>query len=732
MTAPQTPAVAPEVPTESSKLVRLSRWAQHHRRLALALWLVVLAGTIAISSVVGDAFYDDHRLPGTESQALVDLLEERGLVQAGDTIQLVFTDPGGVESEPARQRVGSLLANVADLPSVVGVDDPYQSPGAISADGTVGFATVILDGQIADIPVADVRTIIDTTQAADGDGLEFALGGEAVRTAEAGEGGGAEGAGTLAALVILVFMFGSLLAASVPLITAIFAVGTTLSVMVLASHVITLPTYLPPLMMLVGLGVGIDYALLIFARWRSEILAGATRQQAADLALDKAGRSVLFAGCVVIVALLGLYALGLGPLQAVALGVALTVLVTMIAAVTLLPALLSMFGRRIERRVRARAAKAKREPGHRWRRWAGFIEHRPWTPLALVLAGLILLSLPALGMRLGFSDAGSESESHTSRVAYDRLAEGFGPGFNGPLVVVSEGDESVAGAAASAIGGIDGVDQVTPAQQVGPGLWLSLVMSDSGPQDEQTAELVHTLRDDVLAAQADQTGATYWVGGASAAAIDFADAVEGRLLLFLLIVVGVSTLLLVVMFRSVWIPVKAAVLNLLTISASLGVVTLIFQRGALGFQPGPIEAFVPVMVFAIVFGLSMDYEVFLVSRMREHWQRTGDARAAVRDGLANTAGVITAAAAVMMVVFGAFILSDTRMLQQFGLGLAVAIFLDAVVIRCLVVPSVMRLLGRHAWWVPRWLDRVLPPIGGSRGPGRPFAEEERPVASPVG
>ena len=731
MTTNQAPSTPPGPRTDSSQLLRLSRWTQRRRRLALLLWLGVLVGTIVAASAVGGAFYDDHRLPGTESQELVDLLEEQAPVQAGDTIQLVFSDPGGVETAAVQQRVTGLLAEVAELPRVAAVNDPYQTPGSVSADGGIGFATVVLDGQVADVPVADVQTIIDTTEAAAGDGLSFALGGEAVRTAEAGQGGGAEGAGTLAALVILVFMFGSLLAASVPLLTAIFAVGTTLCLMVLASHVVTLPTYLPPLMMLVGLGVGIDYALLIFVRYRTELLAGADREQAADIAVTKAGRSVLFAGCVVIVALLGLYALGLGPLQAVALGVALTVLVTMVAAVTLLPALLSLFGRRIERRIRARAAKAKREPGHLWGRWARFIERRPWAPMVLVLAGLLLLSLPVLDMRLGFSDAGSESEGHTSREAYDLLAEGFGPGFNGPLVVVAQGDESAAAAAGQAIGGLAGVAQVTDAEQVGPQLWLSLVMAETGPQDEATAELVHTLRDDVLVTVADQTGATYLVGGASAAAIDFADAVSGRLLLFLLIVVGLSTLLLVMMFRSIWIPVKAAVLNLLTISAALGVITLVFQDGSLGFQPGPIEAFVPVMVFAIVFGLSMDYEVFLVSRMQEHWVRHGDAPAAVRHGLASTAGVITAAAAVMMVVFGAFVLSDTRMLQQFGLGLAVAIFLDAVVIRCLVVPSVMRLLGRHAWWLPGWLGRVLPRIVVEPGPGRP-TDTPQPVAAPVG
>jgi putative drug exporter of the RND superfamily len=466
--------------------------------------------------------------------------------------------------------------------------------------------------------------------------------------------------------------------------------------------------------MLVGLGVGIDYALLIFSRYRGELLGGAEREAAARTALDTAGRSVLFAGTTVIIGLLGLLALGLGSLQGVALGVSLTVLVTMVASITLLPALLTVLGRRIERRVRRHDERSNRVPGHRWRRWAGVVHRRPWAPLLVAVATLVALSAPALGMRLGFADAGTEAPGNTSREAYDLLAEGFGPGFNGPLIVVSSDDDAAA-AAHVELERTPGVAAVTPPQPM-PGGEVStmVVFPETAPQEAATADLVDGLRENVLPSVSERTGATYLVGGTTAAAEDFSAAVADRLPLFVLGVVGLSAVLLMAVFRSVLIPLKAAVLNVLSIGASLGVVTLVFQEGWFGVQTGPIEAFVPVMIFAIVFGLSMDYEVFLVSRMHEEWRRRRDAVGAVREGLATTGGVITAAAAIMVVVFGAFVLSPDRMLQQFGLGLAVAVLLDAVVIRCLVVPAVMRLFGERAWWLPRWLDRVLPEIALER------------------
>jgi RND superfamily putative drug exporter len=665
-------------------MVRLAGWAQRRHWLALALWVVVLGGITVAAQAVGSDYRDDHSLPGTESQQVADAFAAQG--QQPDSVQVVFQRDGGIP----RDEADAVLSEVERLPRVADVSDL-----TVSERGTVAFATVTLDG--ADVPAEDVRRIIDTAQR-DGE-LRVELGGDPVRGAEESAGGAAEGAGILAALVILVLMFGSFLAACLPLVTAVFAVGSTLGVIMLASHVTALPSYAPPLMMLVGLGVGIDYALLIFARYRGELHRGADRETAARTALDTAGRSVLFAGCTVMIALLGLLALGLGSLQGVALAVTLTVLLTMVASLTLLPALLTVFGRRIERAVRKRP---NRGSGTRWRQWSDTVQRRPVPALVVSLAALGALCVPALGMQLGFADAGTESEDATSRQAYDLLAEGFGPGVNGPLVVMSEGGGTEE--LAAAVERADGVARVGEPQQLGGDLGMLLVFPDSAPQDPATSDLVTRLRTEVLPPLEAETGATYLVGGSTAAADDFAAAVADRLPLFLLVVVGLSALLLMAVFRSLLIPLKAAVLNLLSIGAALGVVTLVFA------PTGPVEAFVPVLVFAIVFGLSMDYEVFLVSRMHEEWRRTGDASRAVREGLATTGGVITAAAAIMIVVFGAFVLSPDRMLQQFGLGLAVAVLVDALVIRCLVVPAIMRLFGARAWWLPRRLDKALPSV----------------------
>ena len=718
-------ATAPTAASRASVFERIAAAAHRHRRRALALWAALLVGVQVLAGAVGDDYHNDFSLPGTESQQAGELLREHGSAQAGAEIRIVLHDEDGVRSAEHAERVGAMLAEVADLPHVTGVQDPYRDGGgrAVSKDGTTAYATVTLDGQAENVPVEATRRIIDTANEAEGDGLRVELGGDAVRVAEGGAGGAAEGAGILGALVILVFLFGSLVAAALPVVTALFAVGSTLGLIVLASHLASVADFTPPVMMLVGLGVGIDYALLVFSRYRAELLRGADGESATRTALDAAGRTVFFAGCTVIIALLGLVALGLGSLQGVALAVALTVLVTMLASLTLLPALLGVFGGRIRRgvekgRARREAKGRDLEEGAGWRRWARAVQRRPWAALLVSVAALGALAAPALDMRLGFADAGNDPASSTSRAAYDLLADGFGPGFNGPLVVVAHtggGGDRPARAAADelrrTLAGTPGVAAVTPPIPTrDPATATVIAFPASAPQDEETSELVADLRQDVLPPLEESTGARFLVGGPTAATEDFAATVEGRMPLFVALVVGLSALLLMVVFRSLLIPLKAAVLNLLSIGASLGAITLVFQHGFLGPEPGPIEAFIPVMIFAIVFGLSMDYEVFLLSRIHEEWRNTGEPALAVREGLAHTGRVITAAAAIMIVVFAAFVLSPDRMLQQFGLGLAVAIALDAVVIRCLIVPAVMQLLGRRAWWLPRPLRRLLPAV----------------------
>ncbi|UPK76619.1 MMPL family transporter [Nocardioidaceae bacterium SCSIO 66511] len=696
--------------TQRGRFVRLAAWSQRHHWWALAMWAIALVAVTAASVSIGNDYRDENTLPGTESQAVADALESQNPRESADTVQIVMHADDGLASSQIRPRVTTMLADVDALTQVSEVSDPYTADGAVSPDGTIAFADVRLDTEPSETDPTDVRTIIDTAQEADGDGLQVELGGDAVRNASE-SGGAAEGLGILAALIILIPLFGSLLAGSLPVIVAIFAVGTSVGIIALASQAATIPSYAAPMMMLVGLGVGIDYALLVFSRYRSELLHGFTRAAAARTALDTAGRSVLFAGCTVIVALLGLLLIGMGAIQGLALAVALTVLMTMVASITLLPALLTLFGRRIEKSVRKRAAKSKRAPGSGWRSLAAAVQRRPVAALVVSVAGLIALALPALDMRLGFADAGTDAPDSTSRQAYDLLADGFGDGANGPLIVLAEADQRAAGAAAETLRTTDGVERVAgPIPTDEQGASTLLVFPDSGPADQATTDLVHTLRDDVLPRVSDDAGGTYRIGGSTPAAIDFADAVGERLPWFIAAVVAVSAVLLTAVFRSVLIPLKAAALNLLSIGAALGVMTYVFGDGHFGAQPGPIEAYLPVIMFAVVFGLSMDYEVFLVSRMHEEWRRTRDAVHSVREGLAATGGVITAAAAIMIVVFGAFIASPSRMLQQMGLGLAVVVLLDALVIRCLIVPAVMRLLGRSAWWLPRWLDRALPTV----------------------
>ncbi|WP_109507692.1 MMPL family transporter [Nocardioides speluncae] len=710
---PRTAAVPPD-----NRMQRLAGWAQRHRWTAVLLWVVAMVGITAGSMAVGDAYEMDNSIPGSQSQKLVAAMERHQPEADGDTIMIVLYDEGGLDADQAA--IKALVDDVAALPHVASVTAPDPRGGTLSPDGTTGIADVVLDEVATKVDISDIKAIIDTAKDHEKGGFEVDLTGDSVREVqESDAGGGGEGVGMLAALVILLFMFGSLLAASLPLITAIFAVGTTLSLVILASHFVKIPDYTAPVLILVGLGVGIDYALLVFSRFRSELLAGADRDQATRTALDTAGRSVLFAGATVIIALLGLYVLGLGAIQGIAVGVTMTVLLTMVASLTLLPALLSLFGNRIEKVVRKHAAKKSRPSGHGWRVWAGWVQRYPWPALVVSVAALGALAVPAFGMQLGFADAGTDHPSTSSRQAYDRVSEAFGPGANGPLFVVTEGTETQAQAAYTKLDGFEGIAEVTPPQPSEDGeMYTSLAFPTTSPQDTETAELVKSVRSEL--------GDEHLVGGATAAAIDFSDAVDRKFPLFVAVVVGMSALLLMIVFRSIPVAIKAACLNLLSIGAALGVMKLVFQDGRFGAQEGPIEAFVPVMTFAIVFGLSMDYEVFLMSRMHEEWTRTKDATRAVREGLATTGAVITAAGAIMIVVFGAFLLAPDRFLQQFGLGLSVAVLLDAVLIRCLVAPAIMRILGERAWWLPGWLDKILPHVAIER-PELEKAAETKPA-----
>ncbi|SEF18897.1 MMPL family transporter [Jiangella alba] len=719
-------------PARPGGFVRIARFAQRHSLAAIGAWIAVLAGIWVTASMAGDDYRDDVSLPGTESQHAADLLAEHGFGRAGDTLQIVFHADAGLGDPAVRTEVERALAEVAALPPISALESPYASPATVAPDGSTGYATAVLDVASEDLPLDEVQRIVDTAQSAETDELQVEVGGEAARLLAEGETGTAELAGILAALVILVLMFGTVIAAGLPIVTALFAVGSAVGLIVLASHAFPITSYTQYLMVLVGLGVGIDYALLIFARYRAEILRGSEPEAAATTAIDSAGRTVFFAGTTVIVALLGLVTLGLGSVQGSALALALTVLATMIASLTLLPALLARFARQFTARAAKRAAKHPgRTEGARWRRLAAAVQRRPVAAIVLAVVVLGALAAPALNLRLGFADAGNDPPDTTSRQAYDLLAAGFGPGVNGPLLITvdggDDGAEGPARAATTTLAGTAGVAATTPPTLSEDGRVATiLAIPDSSPQDAATADLVTALRDDVLPALSERTGADYLVGGATAATQDYAGKVADRMPYFVAVVVGLSVLILMAMFRSILIPIKAAVLNLLSIGAALGAMTLVFQQGLFGIAPGPIEAYLPILVFAIVFGLSMDYEVFLVSRIHEERERTGDDAAAVREGLAHTGAVITAAGLIMILVFGAFMLSPQRLLQQVGFGMAVAIFVDAVIIRCLVVPAAMQLMGRRAWWLPSALARRLPRLNLESRPdtaATPLAKE---------
>jgi len=703
-----------------SRMERLAGFAQRHHWSALVCWVALLVGLGLAAQGVGADFGNGSSvsLPGTQSQQLAELLEEHAPDQTGDSVTVVLHDERGWDTDAD---IAALRDDLSAVDRVEGVRLPDPRQGTVSADGTLALVEVALEGELASAPDETYQELVDIAAAQESGGLQVEATGRGIRRLEQGSGGVAEGVGILVALLILVFMFGSLLAASLPLVTAVLAVGSTLGLVTLLSHVITIPDYTSPLLVLVGLGVGIDYALIVFTRFRGELLGGADRAEATRRALDTAGRSVLFAGVSVIIALLGMFTLGIAAFEGTVTAVAGTVLVTMVASLTLLPALLTIFGPRIEKRVRAHAAKSTAQPGERWRRWAWLVQRAPWPALVLSLVALGALATPALDMHLGFNDAGNDAETTTSRAAYDLIGEKLGPGANGPLVVVTEGDRAQAEATHAQVAGHSGIasDRVAPPVALADGAFLIRAEPTTGPQDEATAEVVTDLRADL--------GDSALVGGTTAAYVDYSAAIGDRLPLFILVVVGLSGLLLLSVFRSVVIAVKAAVLNLISIGAALGAMKLVYQDGLLWADPGPIEAFMPVFIFAIVFGLSMDYEVFLLSRTREIWVATGDAQHAVREGLAHTGGVITAAAAIMFAVFGSFVLIPDRMLQQTGFAMAVAVLLDALVIRCLVVPALLRLLGPKAWWMPRRLERWLPQLHVEGRPGS--RQDDRPLAT---
>jgi len=771
---------------------RLGPWCHDRRRLVVVTWIVVLVVGNGIAGGIGDAYRQDFSLEGFESTDGFTLVQSEfddgsGSPQSG---QIVFEAEQGVEDPAIQAAMEELFTEVAEIDDVTSVQSPYVPGGEFqmsrqgNAAGTIAFATVNLPEDIDFTRAAaigdEIRELVP-----DVDGLRVELGGLLFAEFEQPS---AELFGLAFAVVILIVAFGSVLAMGLPVGVALFGIGLGGAFVILASHVMEVPDFAPFIGLMIGLGVGIDYALLIVTRYREQLHAGHDVRESIGIAMDTAGRSVVFAGATVVISLLGMLLMGVGFVGGLGITASLTVAATIVASITLLPALLGFAGDNIERtkwrgllaagfvaialvgaglQIPALSALGmglalltivlgffvpglKREVQHRppkprretaAYRWSRIIQRRPWTSAIAAALVLVVLSLPVLALRLGFSDESNFADDTTTKQAYDLIVEGFGVGFTGPVYLVAEvsGADQLDALAAvnehvAADPEVAAILGPQPNDADAPTAARWIVTPKGGPQDESTTELVDRLRDDVLPSIEEAAGTEVLVSGLVAANVDMSQYMAARMPVFFGAVLALSFLLLMVVFRSLLVPVKAVIMNLLSIGAAYGVIIALFQWGWLsdltGVQPGPIEAWVPMMLFAVVFGLSMDYEVFLLSRVREEWHRTGDSHTSVADGLAATAKVITAAAAIMVVVFGSFMLEFERTMKMMGTGLAVAILFDATIVRMLLVPATMELLGDKNWWLPRWLDRLLPNIqveGHIEAPASLDEEEREPA-----
>ena len=744
---------------------RLGSFCHRRRRLVAVGWFVALLVLGSVQGAVGSAFQDEFTLPDVESRTGFDILEEHfGGQGTGVTGTIVFRTDRGVRDPEIRTAMEGLFAKV-DARDDVTVTSPYAAGGErqIAENGRIAYAELEMP---MDTPFDETLKVSEEIRAATPQiaGLQVEVGGAAF--AEFAEPN-SEVLGLAFAIVILIIAFGSVLAMGLPVGVALAGIGVGTILVTLLSNVLTLPDFATVLGVMIGLGVGIDYALFIVTRYRENLHIGHSIEESTAIALDTAGRAVTFAGTTVVISLLGMLTMQVSFVGGLAVGAATVVAVTVVASLTLLPALLGFAGHRLEVTRRrgliaaglvavalagvglkvspllvglplaavvlaasfAYAPLRKEVKAFKHRpvretlpyRWSRFIQRRPWQMAIGGALALTLLAVPVLSMRLGFSDEGNYAEDTTTRKAYDLLAEGFGPGFNGTFILAAElppgTDEATLKSITDSVAADRGVAFVSPAITNDPNapdaaLWR--MVPRTAPQDAATTSTVNRLRNEVIPPLERQTGLDVALTGGVPVQVDFSTYLTDRLPLFFAVVLGLSFLLLMTVFRSVLVPLKAVLMNLLSLGAAYGVVVAVFQWGWLGVitgvEPAPIEPFVPMMLFAIVFGLSMDYEVFLLSRVREEWLRTGDSRTSVADGLAATARVISAAAAIMVLLFGSFLLEPDRLIKLFGLGLAVAVLLDATIIRMLLVPATMELLGDSNWWLPRWLDRILPKI----------------------
>jgi RND superfamily putative drug exporter len=732
----------------STYLYRLGRFAVRRRWFVLGAWVLAVVALTIAGKALGGELKDQFNVPGVESQQATNLLKATFPAQAGGTAQVVFHTPGGtVNDAHNRVAIDATLAQMATVPHVVSVSSPYKAAAQVSKDGTIAVANVAFDESPLDMGKQPYKDLKASVSAATGAGVQVEFGGEVAQFGERSSSPGSEGLGLLAAIVILIIAFGSVIAMGLSIGTALFGLATGISTVTLVSAFVTIPTVAETIAVMVGLGVGIDYALFIVTRHRAGLSRGLTVGDAAGRALATAGQAVLIAGTTVVIAICGLAVAGVPLVTWMGFGAAMVVAVTVAAALTLLPALMGFAGHNVDRfgipGFKARVEVGARGDDGRYHGWARMSHHVSRHAVGYLLASLavvLTLAVPMLSLRLGQPDAGNDPTSSTLRRSYDLIAQGFGPGTNGPLVlavdlrgatgdavlaVVSRAvaaDPDVASVAKAVVSpnGDTAVIQVTPR---------------SSPQAAQTTTLIRHLRHTTLPEAVGSSGAHVYVGGPTAAFIDLSDRIASRLPLFIAAVILLSFLLLMLVFRSLLIPLKAAVMNVLSIGASYGVIVAIFQWGwgasLFGVHESlPISSFVPMLMFAILFGLSMDYEVFLLSRVREAYLLSRDNTESVATGIATTGRVITSAALIMISVFLSFVLGDNPTVKMIGIGLATAVFVDATIIRMVLVPATMKLLGDANWWLPRWLDRLLPNLdieGESKlGPD----ELEHPPAPP--
>ena len=729
--------------------------------MVFGIWLPLVVIISFASSSVGDAYRTEMELPNSDARVAQEMMSSVSPSDSGESSQIVIKTTSSIDDVATKEAFQSAMSAVSKIPRLR-VMSPYDVPTQANQARTIAFAQVSTPNDMSREEMDDIaRTIKEVTaplRLADDVTVEY--GGQIFRIFEMPE---SEALGLLAAIIILVLAFGSVIAMGLPIGIALLGLAAATGVVTIVSNFMSMPGEAPSMVAMIGLGVGIDYALFIVTRYREALHDGLSVEDAVIEAIDTSGRAVLFAGITVVVALLGLLSIGLAFVSGFSVAMAIGVAVMMIASVTLLPALLAMVGHRIDNTSRAAVLslavavfsamvaifthtavialaglvvalvvqvlrffvaplsaplphRAQNNHQHSiWWRWSRVIQRRPWTSLLASVVFLGILSAPMFSLRLGFSDNGNADESADVRRAYDLISEGFGPGFNGPLYIAVGGDTPSDPAAmkqfATAIGASEGIAAAVAVPLESDTVGLVIAYPTTSPQDEATSDLVQRLRSDVIPA----TNVDAKVGGFTAGGIDFSNYLSQRLPWLIGIVLVLSFILLMAVFRSILVPLKAVLMNLLSVGAAYGVIVAVFQWGWLGDffgigKPGPIEAWAPMFLFAIVFGLSMDYEVFLLSRMKEEYHRTGDNATAVADGVAATARVITAAALIMVCVFAAFVLAPDRQLKLFGMGMAVAVFIDATVVRMLLVPATMELLGDRNWWIPKWLDRVLPRI----------------------